>query len=58
MTSDELLRKIESLPEDRRKLVEEFVNTLMSEDGGSPFERAAARVFAKHERRFRKLADS
>ncbi|GAT34475.1 hypothetical protein TSACC_22900 [Terrimicrobium sacchariphilum] len=58
MTSDELLCKIESLPVEKRRLVEEFVQTLMGEDAGPSFEEAAARVFAKHETLFRKLADS
>ncbi|MBN8709497.1 MAG: hypothetical protein J0I10_08960 [Verrucomicrobia bacterium] len=58
MTSDELLRKIESLPAEKRRLVEELVNTLIGEDAAPSFEEAAARVFAKHETLFRKLADS
>lgn len=58
MTADELLCKSESLPAEKRRLVEEFVNTMMGEDAGPSFERAAVRVFAKHETLFRKLADS
>lgn len=58
MTADVLLRKIQSLPDEKRRLVEEFVNMLTGEDASPSFEEAAARVFAKHETLFRKLADS
>lgn len=58
MTPDELFRKIESLPVEKRGLVEEFVNTLIDGDAGPSFEEVAARVFAKHETLLRKLAES
>ena len=58
MSIEELVAKIDSLPPERQREVEAFIDKLSEEDKPLTFEGAAEKVFRQHSELLKRLADS
>lgn len=58
MTTNELIEMIKSLPPEKQREVEAFIEELSEEKKPSTFEEAAEKVFRQNSELFSKLADS